>query len=62
MESARERCLFTSCDVSKKRASGRSDRVSFFLFLLASQRVNKIVQALSMELCFYFIHAEMFSY
>lgn len=30
MERARERCLFTSCDASKKRTSERRERVIFF--------------------------------
>ena len=34
MTSAHARFLFESCDASKKRTSERSERMSFFLFLI----------------------------
>ena len=57
MESAHEPFLLTSCDALKKRTSERSERISFCMY---RNELIKIVQALFMVLCFYFIHTEIF--
>ena len=51
--------LFSSCDASKERTNERSERVKF---LMHHNKWIKIVQALSMVCCFYFICTEMFSF
>ena len=57
MESANKRFLYTSYDAWKNRTTKHSERVSFFD---ASQQLNTIVQAFSME-CFYFIHTDIYT-